>query len=356
MGQRTPLYDWHAGHGAKIVDFAGWEMPVMYSAIVAEHQATRGGCGLFDISHMGRLRVTGPDACRWLDHLFTNRMDTLKPGQVRYTLALNEQGCILDDILVTRFPDHYLVVVNASNRPKLLPWFEKHRAGFDAKLVDETEAVAMIAVQGPNAIAAAQPLVESNIGDLKYYFAAETKVLGAPGVVSRTGYTGEDGVELLVPAAKATETWEKLVAAGGVPIGLGARDTLRLEAAMPLYGHELDEETDPLQAGLAWAVKAAEKDFLGKPALAKRDPGRPVRVGLKLADKRIARENFAIFAGGERIGRTTSGTLGPTVGYSLAMAYVPPAFAQIGTGVEIEIRSQRAAAVVVPLPFYKREK
>ena len=355
MGQHTPLYDWHSARKARIFDFAGWDMPVIYTTIGEEHRATRTNAGLFDISHMGRLEIEGVGAQAWLDRMLTNRVDNLKLGQVRYALVLNENGCTLDDVLITKLVDRYLLVVNASNREKLLAWFGRTLPK-DVQLTDRTFDWAMIACQGPNAIPLMQKLTDVEIDELKYYFAADGTIDGKRGIVSRTGYTGEDGGELIVPASAAAAVWTKLLDAGAEPVGLGARDTLRLEAGMPLYGHELTEEIDPIQAGLGWAVKADAKDFLGKTNLLTRDPARPVRVGLKLSDKRIAREGFVVQRSGADVGWVASGTFGPTVGASIAMAFVKPEAASIGATVQVDVRGTPADAEVVPLPFYTRKK
>ena len=355
MGLKTPLYQWHANRKARIVDFAGWDMPVIYTSINDEHRATRSNVGLFDISHMGRIIVEGLGAQAWLDRVLTNRVDTLKPGQVRYSLVLNDAGGTLDDVLVTRLPDRYLVVVNASNREKLLEWFGR-TVPTDVHLIDRTHDQAMIACQGPRAVEALQRLVDVSVSNLKYYFAAEAVIDGVHGIVSRTGYTGEDGGELIVPSDAAESIWKKLIDAGASPIGLGARDTLRLEAGMPLYGHELTEEIDPVQAGLGWAVKSSDKDFIGRASLLTKDPGRPIRVGVRLNDKRIAREGFLIRRNDAECGRVTSGTFSPTLDASIAMAYVKPESARIGTALDVDVRGTPVAAEVVPLPFYARKK
>ena len=355
MGNQTPLYDWHAARKARIVDFAGWDMPVIYTTIGEEHRATRTKAGLFDISHMGRFIIEGVGAQSWLDRMLTNRVDNLKLGQVRYSLVLNEAGGTLDDVLITRLPDRYLVVVNASNREKLLNWFGKSTPA-DVRITDRTRDWAMIACQGPGAVEAMQKFVDVSISGLKYYFSADATIDGIPGFVSRTGYTGEDGGELILPSKSAEAVWNKLIDAGATAVGLGARDTLRLEAGMPLYGHELTEEIDPVQAGLGWAVKSTEKDFIGRASLLTKDPGRTVRVGLRLNDKRIAREGFLIRRNGDECGRVTSGTFSPSLEASIAMAFVKPDAAKIGTALEVDVRGAAVAAEVVPLPFYSRKK
>jgi aminomethyltransferase len=360
---RTPLYDWHVSRKARMVPFGGWDMPVQYTGIVEEHRAVRSACGVFDISHMGRLVFTGPDALPFIQKLFTNDAATMKPGQVRYGLLCNEQGGVIDDVLVYRLPPIWLMVVNASNRPKVLDWIAAHKAGFDVQITDRTFDWAMIAVQGPKAIETCP-----EAGALRYYYADMTPVPDNVGdrILSRTGYTGEDGYEVILPAAQAEEfcfwltekqvTWRYGFPV--VPCGLGARDTLRLEAAMPLYGHELGEATDPLQAGLGWAVKPNKGDFLGRDAILKRqaDPARPVRVGLEVEGRRAAREGTTVLAGGREVGKVTSGSFTPTLEKSIAMAYVEPPLSAPGTACEVDIRGTRAAARVVPLPFYQRPK
>jgi len=358
MAQRTPLYDWHVAHSARMVDFAGWDMPIQYTTIIAEHQTVRTGAGLFDISHMGRLSFGGPDALALIQQVYTNNAATLKEGQIRYGLVCNEQGGIRDDVLVYRWPDGYTMVVNASNRSKITAWLDEHKAGRNVRIDDQTPTTAMIAVQGQQALAISAGMFAADPAKLGYYFGTPTTYKGQPCVISRTGYTGEDGIEVMIASAQAVPLWEDLVARQGKPCGLGARDTLRLEAAMPLYGHELSEEIDPLQAGLGWAVKFDKGDFIGRDTLLKRrdDPKRPVRIGLELAGKRIAREGTTIVSAGRPIGTVCSGTFGPTVGKTIAMAYVEPASAQPGTECTLDVRGKPEPARVVALPFYSRRK
>jgi len=343
-----------------MVDFAGWDMPVQYNSIVAEHHAVRRAAGLFDIAHMGRLRFTGPDAAKLLDYLVTNDVFSLAVGQIKYALVTNESGGILDDVLVYRQPDCHLLVVNASNRLKILNWIEQHRSKFTANVEDQTASHFMLALQGPLAQALLQPLVDANLAPIKYYYGTPANVLGQAGFVSRTGYTGEDGFEVIVPAAQANSLWEALIAAGSssglLPAGLGCRDTLRLEAGMPLYGHELSESIDPFTAGLAFGVRLDAGDFIGREPLiaAKANANRQRRIGLELAGKRIAREGAIVFDGDAQVGRVTSGTFSPTLEKSIAMAYVAPAQAPVGTALTVDIRGQREPAKVVKLPFYKR--
>jgi aminomethyltransferase len=360
MARRTPLYDWHVAHGGRMVEFGGWDMPVQYRNIIDEHNAVRTAAGLFDISHMGRLVFQGSGAAALLQHLFTNDVATMKPGQVRYGLLCNDAGGILDDVLVYRLENFWLMVVNASNREKVLGWINRHNEGRDVTVLDMTAAWGMLAVQGPRAIVSE---VVTALGlahdprELRYYFAAGPATASTQ-IVSRTGYTGEDGFEVIVEANRVVELADRAVAAGVKPCGLGARDTLRLEAAMPLYGHELNEQTDPLQAGLGWAVKLDKGPFLGRDTLLRRreDAGMRVRVGLEIEGKRIAREGAAVRRDGADVGQVTSGTFAPTLNRAIAMAYVDPVHAAPGTTCSVDVRGKEAAARVVPLPFYRRAK
>jgi glycine cleavage system T protein (aminomethyltransferase) len=363
---RTPLADWHSAHGGRMVDFAGWSMPVQYCSIVAEHQATRQAVGLFDVSHMGRLRLYGHDVETFLDRLLTRKVVGMTPGKIRYSLVCDENGGILDDVLVYHLETrgrgpYHLLVVNASNREKIYRWLCKHRqADEDVKIADSTIETAMIAVQGPAAIRCVQPLASTDLRALGYYTGTETTICGSAAIVSRTGYTGEDGCELVVPSAIAVTVWESVLAqgktAGAMAAGLGARDTLRLEAAMPLYGHELSEQINPIQAGLSFAVNMDGRDFVGRAALvaAKQNPVQPVRVGLELAGRRAAREHYSVLADDKPIGKVTSGTFSPTLQKPIAMAYVPPTYAELGTELAVDIRGSAEPARVVKLPFYTR--
>jgi aminomethyltransferase len=363
--EQTVLHPWHVARQGRMVDFAGWSMPVQYSSIVEEHTAVRQRAGLFDISHMGRLEFQGPDAVRLLDHLLTNEVSTLKPGQIRYSLVCRDDGGILDDVLVYRIeqsmdgrPAH-LLVVNASNRQKILEWIERQRAGFDASVIDRTFEWSMMALQGPLACRLFADYGTPDPLTTKYYTCWKGQTPRGPAVISRTGYTGEDGLELMVPTETATAVWEDLMSRGGaaglLACGLGCRDTLRLEAGMPLYGHELSEVIDPLTAGLKFAVRLT-KPFIGQSRLAEiaAASGDRVRVGLELDGKRIAREHTPVVSGERVIGEVTSGTFSPTLQRSIAMAYLESAFGQPGAGVEVDLRGKRETARVVPLPFYKR--
>jgi aminomethyltransferase len=357
MALRTPLYDWHVAHGARIVEFGGWDMPVQYSTITEEHTAVRTAAGLFDISHMGRLSLDGAGALDLIQYAFTNNAATMKEGQVRYGLLCNAEGGVRDDVLVYRWPDGWAMVVNASNRAKVLPWLAEHIAGRDVTVTDRTAGTCMLAVQGPKALELCRGLVPVELEELGYYHAAPTPYRGQACVVSRTGYTGEDGLELMAPAALAVDLAEEILGRGARPCGLGARDTLRLEAAMPLYGHELSEDIDPLQAGLGWAVKLDKGEFIGRDALLRRQQGptRPVRVGLELEGRRAAREGATVLGDGRRVGRVTSGSFAPTLSRVIAMAYVEPSTASTGTALAVEVGKTQVPARVVPLPFYRRK-
>jgi aminomethyltransferase len=357
----TPLHTWHVAHGGRMVDFAGWSMPVQYSTITEEHQAVRNKAGLFDISHMGRLRVQGTDAVALVERLVTCRISTLKYGRVRYGLVTNEAGGILDDVLVYRLGDEDLaIVVNASNREKIVSWVEQHRCDADIVFYDDTFDMGMIALQGPQAAEVLTPHIDCNLAELGYYRCFNATVHDLPALVSRTGYTGEDGFEFILPSNRVPVLWERFLRADGggqvEPCGLGCRDTLRLEAAMPLYGHELSEDIDPITAGLSFAV-TLDKDFIGREAIARiAERGlKKTRVGLRLAGKRIAREGTPILSNGNAVGEVTSGTFSPTLQASIAMGYVPTAIARIGTSLEVDLRGKKEAATVVELPFYRRK-
>jgi aminomethyltransferase len=354
---RTPLYQWHVEHKARMVPFGGWDMPVQYAGIAPEHRAVRSAAGVFDVSHMARVIFGGGGALALLERVFTNSVATMKEGQVRYGLVCNEASGILDDILVYRWPDSFAAVINASNREKILAWLKGHCSG-EVGITDVTSYTAMVAVQGPKAAELVSGTFDEDATKLKYYYATRTKYRGEPCAVSRTGYTGEDGFEVIVPGALAVPLWEEFVAKGAAPCGLGARDTLRLEAGMPLYGHELTELINPIQAGLGWAVKLDKGDFIGREALraAANDESRPVRVGLELDGKRAAREGCAITANGSPAGTVTSGSLCPWLDKSLAMGYVGPQFAVPGTRLQVDVRGTPLDATVAPLPFYKRKK
>lgn len=361
---RTPLYQWHIAHQARMVPFGGWDMPVQYTGVVAEHKAVRTSAGVFDISHMGRLsfggEAGGRDVLQMLERVFTNSVASMRDCQVRYGLVCREDGGILDDILVYRWTYGFAAVVNASNRDKIIRWLQTNKGQLSFEIADRTLETAMIAVQGPGAADLTGGMFADDLRQLKYYYSIPTRYRNKPCVVSRTGYTGEDGFEVIVSNAQAVTLWEELIDKGATPCGLGARDTLRLEAAMPLYGHELSESINPIQAGLNWAVKLEKGEFIGREAIRKANEEtdrQPVRVGLEVDGSRAARESSPILNdAGERAGVVTSGSFCPWLDKSLAMGYISPELAAPGTRVQVDVRGSRLDAAVAPLPFYKREK
>lgn len=364
MAKSTPFHDFHVSAGAKLVDYAGWEMPLMYRGIVAEHQQTRNSGSIFDVSHMGRLYFSGKGAPKLLDRVLTRKISDQLVGQSRYSLVCNEAGGILDDVIVSRDTKNWLVVCNAANRQKILQHVTAIRSAedFDCDISDQTEATAMIALQGPKVIDRVAGILPVDVKQMKRYRFESTSFMLIKFTVFRSGYTGEDGIELILPAKAGGMAMKML---GGkldkenatiMPAGLGARDTLRLEAGMPLYGHELSEQIDPLSAGLEFAVDLT-KNFIGAEALRKIAADGPKRrlVGLELEGKRIARQGAPVLADGKVVGEVTSGTLSPTLDKSIAMAYVDTNSAQVGAALGVDLKSAVISAKVVPLPFYKRQ-
>ena len=359
--KRTPLYDLHRELGAKMVDFGGWDMPVQYAGILDEHRAVRERVGLFDVSHMGELEVTGPGAFASLQGLTPNDVGKLADGRIQYSAFLTEKGTFVDDVLVyRRAADSYLVVVNASNTPKDFAW-ATGRADGDVRIEDRSASYALIAVQGPGSAALLSRICAPapDPSDLPYYGFRDTQVAGSPALVSRTGYTGEDGFEIYCRPEDAERLFRKLLEEGqpeGVtPCGLGARDTLRLEAKMALYGNDIDDTVTAWEADLGWIVKLAKGDFLGRDALvAQRQAGVPRKlVGFEMVDRGIARHGYAAkTAAGE--GVVTSGTHSPTLAKPIGLALLPAGATAIGTDFQVDIRGRGAAARVVPTPFYKR--
>ena len=366
MLKRTPFYDFHVAAGAKMVDFVGWEMPILYRSIVEEHEQTRRSGGMFDVSHMGRLSFTGPDVQRFLNYALTRNVTEQQVGQSRYSLVCNDAGGVLDDVIVSRDAKNWMVVCNASNRDKIVNHFTavRRHKGFDFDMADNTEATAMVALQGPKVIDRLSEVLPTDVRSLKRYHFDNGSVMGlVKYTVFRSGYTGEDGVEIIL-TAKMAGMAVKMLAQGMErpdatikPAGLGARDTLRLEAAMPLYGHELSETGDPISAGLGWAVDLS-KDFIGATSLRSVQQAGPKRklVGLELEGKRIARQGAAVKSGDATVGEVTSGTFGPTVQKSIAMAYVDANQAGEGTQLSVDLKGTLNPAKVVKLPFYKRPK
>ncbi|MFF7855895.1 glycine cleavage system aminomethyltransferase GcvT [Streptomyces sp. NPDC007904] len=370
--RRTALDALHRSLGATMTDFAGWDMPLRYGSERDEHNAVRTRAGLFDLSHMGEITVTGPQAAALLDHALVGNIGGVKPGRARYTMICREDGGILDDLIVYRLGEagtvpEYLVVANASNAQVVLDALRERSAGFDAEVRDDRDAYALLAVQGPESPGILASLTDADLDGLKYYAGLSGTVAGVPTLIARTGYTGEDGFELFVKPEHAVELWQALTKAGEgaglVPCGLSCRDTLRLEAGMPLYGHELTTSLTPFDAGLGRVVKfEKEGDFVGRAALteaaarAEQNPPR-VLVGLVAEGRRVPRAGYAVVAGGEVIGEVTSGAPSPTLGKPIAMAYVDAAYAAPGTeGVGVDIRGSHEPYEVVALPFYKRRK
>ena len=359
----TPLTSTHRALGARLIEFGGWLMPVQYRSIIEEHRAVRETVGLFDLSHMGELYVEGPDGGSALAAALVSDPPSLAIGRAHYSMICTPSGGIVDDLIVYRLGDaRFLVVANASNAAIVSDALAERLVTFKAVLDDRALATGLLAVQGPRAKDVLAPLTDVDLGALRYYAVAEGTVAGIPALVARTGYTGEDGFEVFVESGLTMELWEVLLAAvqaqDGLPIGLGARDTLRLEAGMPLYGNELDLETNAFEAGLGRVVKLdKEEDFVGRTALEKVARDGPARklVGLVVDGRGIARHGYPVFNGERRTGVVTSGTQSPTLGVPIAMAYVAPADAEPGTVVDVEIRGTRVPARVVALPFYRRK-
>ena len=360
--RRTPLYDTHQAAGGKLVEFAGWQMPVQYSGVLQEHRAVRTAAGIFDVSHMGEFRVAGEGAEAFLQAMTPNDVAKLKPGRIHYSGLLTEQGTYVDDLLIYRLgEEEFLLVVNAANAEKDLTWLEAHKAD-GVVLEDVSSDYGLIALQGPKAEAILSGLTSTNLEAIRYYAFEQGQVNGRSAIISRTGYTGEDGFELYLAPEDTPAVWDRLMGAGGpeglVPAGLGARDTLRMEAAMALYGHEIDDTTTPLEAGLQWVVKLEAADFIGRQALVEMKDAGLIRklVGFNVEGRGIARQGHKVVADGEEVGFVTSGTFSPTLERALGMAYVPVSMAAIGSPLSLDIRGKVVPAVIVDLPFYKRAK
>ncbi len=362
--QRTPLYDGHVAAGAKLVDFAGWEMPIHYSGVVDECQAVRSAAGLFDVSHMGRVAVSGPNALAFLQRVTTNDVAALAPRGSHYSMVCNPQGGIKDDVYVYRpAADRYLVCVNASNRAKLVAWFaEQAKAQGGVTVEDKSAVQAQLALQGQAAKSILAELAVPGLADLAPRQCLDTALLGIPLLLARTGYTGEPGYELYLPADRALPIWTELLARGkGVglkPVGLGARDLLRLEMAYLLYGNDMSEEVTPLEAGADWIVNFEKGDFIGRAALERQQAaGLPRKLAaFELLDKAVPRHGCKVLAEGRVIGEVTSGNLSPLLQKGIGLASVPPDKAVVGTALAVDIRGRIVPAVVVKPPFYRRKK
>ncbi len=356
---RTPLYDEHVALAGKMVPFAGYAMPVQYpTGITEEHRAVREEAGLFDVSHMGEFEIRGPQSLDLIQRIAINDASRVEVGQAQYSAMVREDGGIIDDLIIYRMADRWILVVNASNRAKDWAWISRHAAGLDVEVDDHSDETALLALQGPGARAILQDLTDTDLETIGYYRFAEGEVAGVPGVISATGYTGEDGFELYLPATGAVAVWRTLLETGRdrglIPAGLGARDSLRLEMGYGLYGNDLDEEHTPLEAGLGWITKLDAGEFIGRSALlTQKEQGVARRlVGLRLEERGFPRPGYAILADGARVGEVTSGISSPTLGGGVALGYVAVDHAKAGTPLAVEIRGKAVAATVQRPPFY----
>jgi len=357
--KRTPLHDEHVALGGKMVPFAGFSMPVQYpTGIVAEHKAVRETCGLFDVSHMGEFVVRGPQALDLVQRISVNDASRIEVGQAQYSAMCLESGCVIDDLIIYRFEDRYMLVVNASNMEKDWAWLERHATDFDVAIEDISDSMALLALQGPAAREILRPLASLDVDDVLYYRFAEGDVAGVHAVISGTGYTGEDGFELYVPRDGAVKLWRALLEAGQgaglIAAGLGARDSLRLEVGYALYGNDLDEDHTTLESGLGWVTKLDVGDFVGRDALATQKAEGVARrlVGIRLTGKGFPRPGYDLVCDGEVVGTVTSGTVSPSLGYGVALGYVPTGLSKPGTTLQIDARGRLVEAVVQRPPFY----
>jgi aminomethyltransferase len=360
--QRTPLHPVHRALGARMVDFGGWDMPVEYSGIIDEHLAVRTRVGMFDVSHMGEIEIRGPQALDLMEWVTPNAASRLKDNQAQYSALLYPNGAFVDDILVHRFgPQHFFLCVNAANQQKDYEWIASQNR-FDAEVEFAGAKYAQLAVQGPQALATVQKLTATELASIRYYWFTRGEVAGAPAIIARTGYTGEDGVELYVAPEEATRIWQAVLEAGqeyGIrPCGLGARNTLRLEAKMALYGHEIDDTTTPWEADLGWIVKLEKGDFIGRDALVKQKEQGVTRrlAGFEMRERGIARDGYPVRVEGVPAGRVTSGSPAPFLKKNIGLCYLPAERAHPGQQIQVEIRTQPVAAEIVPTPFYSRKK
>lgn len=359
--KKTRFYECHKRFGARMIDFFGWEMPVEYKGIIEEHLAVRERAGLFDVSHMGEIMIQGKDGLAFIQHLTPNDASRLAVNQAQYTALTTPQGTFVDDMLVYCLaPDHYLLVVNAANSDKDFAWIVDHKAPFDVEVENASDRYSQLALQGPKAAEILQPLTDISFAEMKSFWAAGGKVAGVEALVSRTGYTGEDGFEIYTVSSEPASIWDEILERGKeygiLPIGLGARDTLRLEAKLMLYGNDIDATTTVLEADLKWIVKFKKGDFLGRDVLSKQlEDGIKKRIiGFELLERGIPRPHYPVFIKGGEVARVTSGTFSPYLKKSIGLTYLPVGCTEVGTEFEIGIRDKRVKAAVVPTPFYKR--
>ncbi len=361
--KRTPLYAAHLALGARLVEFGGWEMPVQYSGILDEHDAVRTAAGLFDIDHMGQIEVTGPNALPYLQHLLTNDISKLELGQAAYGLFCYADGGVVDDVFTYHLPNRYFLAVNASNTDKDVAWMLAHRTGYDVQVTDISFQTCMLALQGPQSQSILQKVTQANLSVLRHHYAVESAVLNVPAMIARTGYTGEDGFELFFPAEHARQMWDALLEAGrplGLkPCGLGARDSLRFEAKMPLYGQEIAADISPIEAGLGWALALdapGKERLIGRDALLKVRLEGPKRrlIGFEMMDRGIARHGYKLAVNDTVVGYVTTGMYSPTLKKNIGLGYVSTEHAAKGTEIQVVVRGKYLRAIVVPTPFYRR--
>lgn len=361
--KQTALNAAHRRLGAKMVDFSGWDMPVQYAGTMDEHLAVRQAAGIFDVSHMGEIEIIGPQALNFVQHITTNDASKLADGQAHYSALTYPNGTFVDDVLVHRLgPEHFLLCVNAGNTPKDYEWIRSHASDFNAEAVNTSDRYTQLAIQGPHALAILQQLTDTDLSAIKYYWFTRGKVDGVPAIIARTGYTGEDGFEIYFDPNESEHIWNKLLEVGKshglMPCGLAARNTLRLEAKMALYGHDIDDTTSVLEADLGWIVKLNKGDFIGRDVLAAQKEQGLTRklIGFEMIDRGIARDGYPIFINDQQVSHVGSGSPAPHLKKNIGLAYLPIEHTAIGTRFEVDVRGRRVAAEVVPTPFYKRSK
>lgn len=360
--KKTPLFNSYEKYGGKIIDFAGWALPVQYEGIIAEHEAVRTDAGLFDVSHMGEVEIIGEDALKFVQNLITNDISILEDNQILYALMCYQDGGVVDDLIVYRFNEnHFFLVINAGNIEKDFEWMLKNKNGFDVDITNISSSIAQLAIQGPKAQAILQKLTDTDLGDIKFFFCKRGILIGGiKCLVSRTGYTGEDGFEIYTDVESVIDLWDRILDAGkedGLkPIGLGARDTLRFEVNLPLYGNELSESITPLEAGLGFFVKLNKENFIGKDALVKqkKEGLRRKIVGFEMKGKAIPRHGYDVFAGDDKVGTVTTGYLSPSIKKNIGLALIDSKYSELGTTIFIKVRNKLIEAIVVDKRFYKK--